>query len=401
MLLSLPGLGFAQDAGADADRITAVSVSGLRRTRPRIAEQALEKFIGREAAGIDLNEVKAALLDTGIMDPLSVEILDAGNGAPLSAGSGKQIRAVVREKWSVFPIPVLFFGSGGMSAGGAFFDANAFGLNHKAAVAGMYLDPGWMVMGMYNTTAQQGRPGWSGSVFFSQDERRDGDQKDKTLRKFDVDSLNISAAVNFQFTESLGSALRLGYTNRMPRESAGARFLSMGPEFSARRSSWDGYLLSEESLSLSYRYMQGLDSPSFNSLRLRLTYQKSIIPGFRADIRTGLLYEPEVPLLFESSPEDAEVSILPRSFSARHYAGFSLGLEKYLFKFSFGTISLLAAAQMVYSQGSILEDQFDYGIASSVSLYLSKLAIPALGAGVAYNIDKDHFQFSFSMGMSL
>jgi hypothetical protein len=432
LILSLSGPIFAQapaagdsgrttaagdDTSAETSgRVTAVSVSGLKRTRPSVAEQALQKFIGREAADLDLNEVKAVLLDTGIMDPISVEITDAEAGVsedggqdPLSNSPGKLIKAEVREKWSIFPVPIFFFGSGGMSAGAAFFDANAFGLNHKAAVAGMYRSPGWMIMGMYNTTPQKGKPGWSFAVFFSRDERRNGDQQDKTLREFNVDSLNGSAAAIFRFTDTLGGSLRLGYNNRMlqdrtdpilPPESGG-QILRLGPELSARRSSWDGYLLSEESASFSYAYMQGLDSPSYNSLQFRGTWQKSIVPGFRTDIRTGLLYEPEVPVLFESSPERAAVGILPKSFSAQHYAGLSLGLERYLYKFSFGTLSLLASWQMVYSYGSILENEFDYGIASSISLYLSKLAIPAVGVGVAYNIDKNYFQFSFSMGMSL
>jgi hypothetical protein len=417
LILSLSGPIFAQNpaAGDDAEasgRITAVSVSGLKRTRPHVAEQALQKFIGREAADLDLNEVKAAILDTRILDPVSVEIADAeaGNGSP-----GKLIKAVVREKWSIFPVPIAFFGSGGMGIGAAFYDANAFGLNHQAAIVGTYRAPGWMIMGMYNTTPGQGlhgrpgKPGWSGSVFFSRDERRDGDQNDKTLREFNADSLNSSAAAIFRFTDTLGGSLRIGYNNRMLQDRAdpilppesGGQVLRFGPEFSARRSSWDGYLLSEESASLSYAYMQGIDSPSYNSLQFRGTWQKSIVPGFRADIRTGLVYEPEVPVLFESSPERSAVGILPKSFSAQHYAGLSLGLEKYLYQFSLGTLSLLASWQMVYSHGSILENQFDYGIATSVSLYLSKLAIPAVGAGVAYNIDKDYFQFSFSMGMSL
>jgi hypothetical protein len=136
-------------------------------------------------------------------------------------------------------------------------------------------------------------------------------------------------------------------------------------------------------------------------LSFRGIFEKSIVPGFRTSIRSGLLWEPLVPVLFESPPSAAEVAILPRSFSARHYAGLSLGLEKYLFTMSFGTCSVLTAWQMVYSHGSILKDQFDYGISGAVFFYMSKLAIPALGVGAAYNIPAEYFQFSFSLGMSL
>jgi hypothetical protein len=56
---------------------------------------------------------------------------------------------------------------------------------------------------------------------------------------------------------------------------------------------------------------------------------------------------------------------------------------------------------MVYSRGSILGNQFDYGVSGAVSFYLSKLAIPAVGAGLSYNISGDFFQFFFSMGVRM
>jgi hypothetical protein len=402
MLLFLPGSLFAQDA---AGRITGVSVSGLKRTRPQVAEQALQKFVGREAADLDLNEVKAAILDTGTLEPVSVEIADTGDGV------GKIIRAEVLDKWSIFPVPIAFFGSGGMSVGAAFYDANAFGLNHKAVLMGAYQSDGWNVTGMYFKPPTQGRPGWSGSVSFSRNEREDADQTDDVvLRRFDMDSFNASGGASYKFTEFFSASLRLGYTGRFLQDSdepirvpeSGAQVLRMGPEFFLRRSSWDGFLLSEKSASLSYNYMYGFGgTPSFHSLHFQGLYQKFVFPGFHADFRTGLLYEPDVPVLIESSSGEAAVNILPRSFSAQHYAGFSLGLEKYLFKIRYGTLSLRAAWQMVYSCGSILEDEFDYGVAGTLSFYLSRLAIPAVGIGVAYNIDKEYFQWTFSMGMSL
>ncbi|MDR1636198.1 MAG: hypothetical protein LBR93_02565 [Treponema sp.] len=404
----LPGLSAGEEAAgtpappAAGNVIVAAEVSGLKRTRPQVAQAALRKFIGQDAARIDLNEVRAAILDTGILEPLNVEILDAEGG--------RVIRAEVHDKWSIFPIPVFFVGSGEFQGGAAFFDANSFGLNHKTALTGMYRSDGWMVYGMYAAPPRGERvPGWSLSGAFSRNEREDQDQRqEETLRRFDLDSVSAMGSLSFRFTDISGASLRFGYEGRFLREiedplrapEDGAQGLRMGAGFSLRKTSWDGYLLSEKSASLGYAWLLGLDSPSFQSLSFNGTLQHSIFPGFRTDLRSGLAYEPGAGVLFESGPGSARVNILPRSFSARHYAGFSLGMEKYLYKFSFGTLSLLAAWQMVYSYGPILEGQFDQGIASSLSLYLSKLAIPALGAGVAYNLTHEKFQFYFSMGMS-
>jgi hypothetical protein len=168
-----------------------------------------------------------------------------------------------------------------------------------------------------------------------------------------------------------------------------------------RRSSWDGYLLSEQGASAEYTWHLGIaDSPSFYSAGLRLLWEKSIIPGLRFKFRGGGVYAPEAPVLYESPPSDAQVNILPGSFSAKNYAGVSLGLEKYLFKISAGTLSILGSWQGVFSQGSILGDETDQGIAGALSFYMSRLAIPALSVGAAYNIRARYFQGSFSMGMS-
>jgi hypothetical protein len=274
----------------------------------------------------------------------------------------------------------------------------------------MYQTGGWIATALYMAPpGGAGNFGWGVNFLYQREERRDGNQKDEALRRFNMDSLAASASLQYKFTEILGASFRLAYIDRMLRETdrpvlapeEGIRFFREEASLSARRSSWDGYLLSEESASVEYAFAQGLTPFLFHSLSLRGVFEKSILPGFRINSRSGLLYQPDVPVLSESGPNNAEVNILPRSFSAHHYAGISLGLEKYLFKFPFGTISALASWQMVYSKGPLLGDQFDYGLMGALFFYMSRLAIPAMGFGTSYNIPANYFQFSFSIGMSL
>ncbi|MDR2660204.1 MAG: hypothetical protein LBC27_09520, partial [Spirochaetaceae bacterium] len=77
----------------------------------------------------------------------------------------------------------------------------------------------------------------------------------------------------------------------------------------------------------------------------------------------------------------------------------SAGLEKYLFKISAGALSALISYQAVFSEGPILGSRFDHGVAGSIVFYLSKLAIPAMGLGLTYNVPEQYFQFSFSIGV--
>jgi hypothetical protein len=223
-----------------------------------------------------------------------------------------------------------------------------------------------------------------------------------------MDSLRISTGLIFPISNVISGSLQIAYqtitlqehTDPLRAPGADQQSIGVSAEFSARKSSWDGYLLSEERATVRYAYNIGLDAPSFHSVNLTGIYQKSLVPGFRLNLRTGIVYEPDVPVFFESSPGSAEVNVLPPSFSAAHYAGGSVGFEKYLFQIPVGTLSVLASYQAVFSQGPILGDQFDHGVAASLSFYLSKLAIPAVGVGAAYNVAADYWQGSFSIGMS-
>jgi hypothetical protein len=224
-----------------------------------------------------------------------------------------------------------------------------------------------------------------------------------------VDSIGVSIGASYPVTEIFSTDLSFMYQNKIlhdvdepikaPQE--GAQVLNIRPGLSAQHTEWDGYFLSEQSVSLRYIYTLGIDSPSFHEVSLQGAYNKSLFPGFRLNFGANVIYAPFTTVFFESSPSSAGVSILPKKFSAKNYAGASLGFEKYLFKFSFGTLSALAAYQVVWSEGAILGHQFDHGVASAIQLYLSKLAIPAVGLGVSYNVMSEIWQINFSIGMSL
>jgi hypothetical protein len=94
------------------------------------------------------------------------------------------------------------------------------------------------------------------------------------------------------------------------------------------------------------------------------------------------------------------VNILPTSYSAARIAGVSAGLEKSLFKFSFGTVSISAAYQAVYSHSDLLPRQFDHGPVAMLQMYFSRLAMPGVGLGGAYNVDKNVWQYAFNVGIT-
>ena len=91
---------------------------------------------------------------------------------------------------------------------------------------------------------------------------------------------------------------------------------------------------------------------------------------------------------------------MSQSYYAANYAGLSAGLEKYLFKFRWGTVAFSLLYEAVYSSGELLQHQFDHGPAAFIKMYFSRIAIPAVALGVTYNADKNYFQFAFNIGVA-
>jgi outer membrane protein assembly factor BamA len=408
LIILLLSLGFYLQAQQvtkfPAQVITAVSVKGLTRTKPHVAEYPLKRFIGQDGMSIDFNDVYAAIVGTGILEPLSIGIEETPDK------DGMILTVTVREKWAFFPIPVFFADSNGALGGGvALMDANAFGLNDKIIVAGTYSTSGWYTSLIYqNTPDREHFPGWNIMGTYGRQTQQDTDQHKTELRKYKQDIIIGSLGMQYPVTELFTVSTSLSFSQRSIRESEDSRLApeqgilagGINPALEFNLSHWDGYLLSQRRAKLDYTFMLPMDAVPLHSLSLRSNYEMSLLPGFKAGLRGELRYSPGAPPLLESSASSMGFTILPSSFSAQHYAGAALGFEKYLYKFSQGTMAFLVSYQAVYSYGPILEHEFDHGVTGAINLYLSKIAIPAMGIGASYNVSAGEFALNLNMGMS-
>jgi hypothetical protein len=404
LVVFLPVVLFAQTAKEDplagfpmehtAGIITSVEVRGLKRTKTKVTDYALGKFIGRDAGSLDINEVKAAVLDTGVLEPVSVEVLPEDG----------RLLVYVEEKWSFVPLPLVMVNSGGTNFGLFLADTNAFGLRDQIAIGGMYGSDGWMGMALYrNTPERDNFPGWNTAFMYSSQKKEDQDKREQILRSYEATFLQASFGLEYPLTRKLNLSLTFFFIDiqisdpvfNAPEE--GGRNIGISPGIAFRFSSWDGYLLSERSLSLSYGYAPAFVGSSFHGPDMRFVFAFPVVPGFLASVKGEASVKAGAGRVFEGSPRG--VDILPARFSALHYAGAQAGLEKYLFKTRLGTLSAFASWQAVFSSGSLSGETFDHGPAGGVRFYLSRIAIPALGFTVAYNMTTSLPQFSFSLGM--
>jgi hypothetical protein len=382
--------------------ITSIEVIGLKRTKPHVAQYMLERFIGQDAAALNLDDVYAVVKDSGVLEPVAVELVPAEQGTTL--------RVTVAEKWTIFPFPMGSIGSGGTSFGLFLLDTNAFGLRDMAGLGGIYgSGGGWMAMAMYNhNPARRGRLGWNGAFMYSSGERQDTDRDKLIYRHYKSERLNVSLGLLYPISRRVAVFAGAGFSkitlvdiaNAYNQPKNDVMFLSPSAGFTVRESDWDGFLLSRQSLALEYKFHIALEGDSYHEADASAVYEKSLGPGFRLNLHSGAVWKSGDDPLTEEGPRKSRVDILPGNFSARHYAGFSAGLEKHLFKSKLGDLSVLASWQCVFSRGPISGDEFDHGPSGGVRFYLSRVALPAMGFTVAHNMSSGITQFGFNMGMS-
>jgi hypothetical protein len=317
----------------------------------------------------------------------------------------------VRDKWSVFPIPIAGISSGGWNAGGVMIDANAFGVKDTIMAMGLFGGGVITTSVMYiNSPDDIGKFGWNVMGFFSLQENENTDQTGRqTLRRYNSMSIHPLVGLSYLLSEHIVPSLSLSYQYVTLRDTEnpindpenGVHGITLSPSVIIRdTSTWDGYFLNENQITAKYDLSFIINGGNAHSFSINTAFNHSFIPGFRFTAKGGAFFAtPSASPFFELSPSSI-VNILPTSYSARNFAGLSTGLEKYLFKFSQGTVSLSAAYQVVYSHGDLSAHQFDHGPTVMLLMYFSRLALPAVGLGGAYNASKNAWQYAFNVGMS-
>jgi outer membrane protein assembly factor BamA len=387
--------------------INSIEIIGLSRTKPHIAMQPLEKFRGMERTTFDENEIIAEIkVHSRTLEPISAELIEDEDNLIL--------RVTVKEKWAIFPIPLINTGSSGYNVGLGILDTNAFGLGDMAALGGTYGTFGWSVLGMYNHPQKRTMlPGWNIRFMYGHQEKEAVDRDEKLHRRYSAEELRISLGLNYLFNDLITGSFFISFADQTLRDidnavnppETGATVIAFSPGISLSQSSWDGFFTSEKSISLRYSYNYAISGSSYHHLELQGNYDQPLfpafVPGFRLNIKSGGVWNSSTDPIFEEGPRRSQVNILPKYFSAIHYAGFSTGLEKHLYKFRWGTISVLGAWQGVFSYGPISDFEFNHGPAGGLNFYLSRLALPVIGGNIAYNMNSGLVQFNFNFGITL
>jgi hypothetical protein len=128
---------------AHGDRpISAIRLDGLERSHPVVVEQWIDCRVGQPLSSCDLPEIRERIYRLAIFSGIDIEL----NEQP----AGVELVFRVEEKWTLYPVPMLWYSPGTEIAGLILVEANTFGYNKGVAVGAVYSNRGWYALAGYN-----------------------------------------------------------------------------------------------------------------------------------------------------------------------------------------------------------------------------------------------------------
>jgi len=386
--------------------VSRVACVGNARTRDETIAELTGIKAGERLSAIDPDAATQRLLKAGIFSEASLSVDLDGEGAVVTVS--------VSEKWTFIPIPMVFFGSGGWSAGISLMEANFLGLRKTLAIGGSrsdlgfggfiaYVDPRFLgartALGAFSTYGS------------SKVEARYMDGSDyASFTKTTADAglhigypseaeLSVDAGLALLFT-GVSAADVAGNAEGLLRHETLALMPGIGLAYDARRSS--GYRRTGPAAKVSYMHGFGLRGTSSSDI-----VEAGATEGIAAFLDG--LFDFGIKGRYGAQPLQAQGALSGPGYRTLPQGGVfsneSLALYASL------DLPFVEASWCVMTLGAFYEGgacatgpdeekEVFHGPGLGYRLYLRNIAVPAVGIDAAYNVPAGSFVFSASVGLS-
>jgi outer membrane protein assembly factor BamA len=394
--------------------IRSFRVLGLTRTHLSVIEPYYIPYIGKPYSESFREEIIQNLRSLGIFH--SIEIFgEPADGVAQDGFDAPVVDAtiLIEEKWTLLPIPFAGARNDGSAYGGlAVLESNFLGYNKKIYGGGIFSLSGW-----------QGIFGYSDPWFFSPDfsfsfmftgginERKLVTERDTVYQDYRTTDFIIRSGLFRKVTDSLTLGAAAGFLDRSVDKDFGSRptappdsvrFISGGFSFQYQDLFYDRILIYGFTLQTQYLFNFSAleDIKSYNEYDLTARYQKAVWDRCRLNFSVLGIYIPGAPLVQERSAGGKIFKTLPNGLIADAAVQGQASLEFAAVDFSSGVVTLLGS----YEAGVFSLDEsspsYTHGPGVGLRVYLSKIAIPAFGVDIYYNVKTGKSYFSINAGVS-
>ena len=374
------------------ETITDIQVQGLKRTKPAVLLEKLEKFKGIDSSDLDKKKLEAELEKTQLFSLSDAKV------------SGSTLHITVEEKFSLLPIPFAYAASDSWGGGLVVVDNNAFGLMDQAAAGGFITSSGWRAMAGYSHIQKAHSPfGWNISANGGKSKTRVRDDDGDLLLSYDNSTFSASAGLNRRLSPWLKASVSSGVDicDVDDESPASELVIPLTASLTASTASWDGTFLNTIYLttSVTYNFSQW-HSDNYCTLAAKAGYQQHLVQRLRLIAQGGLFHSPDVPVVFAKNQSAVQVCLLNNACRASSMVGAGAGFEWGIANTRFGVPSLYIQYQTIWADSIMSDDFFGHGPVAGFKFYLKKIAFPAVDIFTAYNVKTGLIRTSAGAGFS-
>lgn len=394
----------ALSGAPEEKKLHRILFSGLTRTHENVVRQFIAVKPGEPITAADAEELRTQILRLRIFSEARVELLERDSAEPCRALCDLHI--TVREKWSLYPVPV-YVRYRDTEIGGAFaVESNFLGQNKGLAVGALASNRGWQALAgftdphiaysRFTTTFRY----LTGKVFIEDATPAGVVTESYTMMRHDFQS-----ATGYQWLSGFFVGVLAGYRSAVMTDNAplapssvmniGARlrFSNVTPE-GFFQSGYETTLDLERGNVFTGEKLHVISSASAMHVRISRSHFLSVLGSFQYSAYPRQL---EQRLGGWQGTRTLPALLIP----ADRFAVSAVNYQVALFTFPWATFAALAFVDA----GSAAHDRespiYFWGPGAGVRMYLTEITVPALGVDAARDMLSQQVQISFFVGYNL
>lgn len=384
--------------------ITEYRITGLDKTRPSAILREIHTVTGYQLSAFDSYHTINSLKRRNIFSSIELNYIPENNGVV--------IEIKVHEKWTIIPIPLFTSNGNKLSAGIYVLETNFLGFGNTIFTGGSISTAGnSAILGFVD-------PAFAGTDvrlnFFLSYKKlvfETGDIEKNIFNKYRSESRLARIDAGYSFPGGINLYISGGYRDSIIDSSYGdayntpdsAKIFPAGILLNIDRLAYYEYLYYGLKIDSSWYYgINADDDTNYSYAQYTAQYSFNIFTYHRLTISSSGAYGERPSVMGERISGKTGSMTLPADIiAADRWINGSVSYEYPLLRFSWGAVTVLAFwEQGVFGSGDIELTHY-YGPGCGTLLYLKKIALPAMGFNLGYNIKTRGTEFSFYIGMSI
>ncbi len=394
----------AEYLAAYGDRpIAAMRVEGLRRTRQGVVWQWIACRRGEPLSRCDLPRIYEQLFRLAIFDDVDVELADEEGGVAIVFDFD--------EKWTLYPVPMLWYSPDTQIAGLVLVEANLLGYNKGVALGGVYSNRGWYTLAGYNDPNIGYSNVWGTFHAFLGSGLLENDRPDGTIiQSVDATRLDLEYGLGMTFWDRISpawtgafrtanvGAVHVPGTVPATDATVGVQGLALVYSDKRYREVYDAGLRLKGEVQHAFPLARG--TPAYDDVILDAKWAHAAPLHGYVDVRAHG-FVGSMPIVFEERLGGLDGSrTLPGSglVAADRYGSVSLD---YGIPFLFvpqGTATAVAFGEVGRFARNDEPATTYGGPGAGLRFFLRNVAVPAVGVDAGYEIGSQRVRFSISVG---